>query len=400
MTLDRYLARRFLWAFGATLAIFFGLLALVDLVEQTRRFGGRVDGAGQLLALTLLNVPGGLYQILPLVTIIAAVSLFLSLARSSELVVTRASGRSALRALLGPSMAAVLLGAVAVAAFNPIVAGTSREFEAREARIEGEESVLAFAGDGLWLRQGGGEGQTVIRADRANLDGTVLSGVTFLTYDAEGRPRERIEARSARLERGRWVVTDARLWPLTAGNPEAAAETRETLTLPSPLTADQIRDSFGDPSSIPIWELPTFIEELEAAGFAAQRHRVFLQMELAQPAFLLAMVLIAAGFTMQHQRGRRTGVVVLAAILTGFGVYFLRNLALILGEAGEVPAALAYYDALRDRGRVVYHVRPWAAGADAVPFSFDFSFNSLPLSYERPGPEITIYRLRGGRCSR
>jgi lipopolysaccharide export system permease protein len=313
----------------------------VDLVEQTRRFGGRVDGAGQLLALTLLNVPGGLYQILPLVTIIAAVSLFLSLARSSELVVTRASGRSALRALLGPSMAAVLLGAVAVAAFNPIVAGTSREFEAREARIEGEESVLAFAGDGLWLRQGGGEGQTVIRADRANLDGTVLSGVTFLTYDAEGRPRERIEARSARLERGRWVVTDARLWPLTAGNPEAAAETRETLTLPSPLTADQIRDSFGDPSSIPIWELPTFIEELEAAGFAAQRHRVFLQMELAQPAFLLAMVLIAAGFTMQHQRGRRTGVVVLAAILTGFGVYFLRNLALILGEAGEVPAALA-----------------------------------------------------------
>jgi lipopolysaccharide export system permease protein len=137
------------------------------------------------------------------------------------------------------------------------------------------------------------------------------------------------------------VVTDARLWPLTAGNPEAAAETRETLTLPSPLTADQIRDSFGDPSSISIWELPAFIEELEAAGFAAQRHRVFLQMELAQPAFLLAMVLIAAGFTMQHQRGRRTGVIVLAAILTGFGVYFLRNLALILGEAGEVPAALA-----------------------------------------------------------
>ena len=31
---------------------------------------------------------------------------------------------------------------------------------------------------------------------------------------------------------------------------------------------------------------------------------------------------------------------------------------------------------------------------DAVPFSFDSSFNYYPLSYERPGPEIVIYRLR------
>jgi lipopolysaccharide export system permease protein len=38
-------------------------------------------------------------------------------------------------------------------------------------------------------------------------------------------------------------------------------------------------------------------------------------------------------------------VVVLAAILAGFGLYFLRNLALILGEAGQVPPALAAWAA-------------------------------------------------------
>ena len=341
MILDRYLARRFLWSFVATLAIFFGFFALADFVEQMRRFGGEAESAGQILALTLLNVPSGLYGILPLVVMIAAIAMFLALASSSELVVTRGSGRSALRALLGPAVVALLVGALAVAAANPIVAVTSREYESREARLRGEESVLAFSADGLWLRQAGREGPTVIRAERANLDGTVLSEVTFVTFGADGRPRERIEAASARLQGGRWVISVAKVWPLLAANPEAAAETHPTLTLPSSLTPDQIRDSFGDPSSIPIWELPAFIQRLEEAGFAAQRHRVFLQMELAQPALLLSMLLIAAGFTMQHQRGRRTGVVVLAAILTGFGIYFLRNLALILGEAGEVPPALA-----------------------------------------------------------
>ena len=341
MILDRYLARRFLRTFLATLLIFFGIFALIDLVEEVRRFSDDAEGLGPLLALTLLNVPSGLYGILPLVTIIAAIAMFLGLARSSELVVTRASGRSALRALLGPSVVALLLGVVAVAAFNPIVAATSREYESRAGRLEGEESALALSEDGLWLRQSGEPGPTVIRAERSNLDGTSLQGVTFLSFDANGRPLRRVEAEAARLAQGGWTLTDAKVWPLNGANPEADAELHATWELPSSLTADQIRDSFGTPSSIPIWELPRFIARLEDAGFAAQRHRVFLQMELAQPAFLAAMLLIAAGFTMHHQRGRRTGMLVLGAILAGFAVYFLRNLSQVLGEAGQIPPALA-----------------------------------------------------------
>jgi hypothetical protein len=60
----------------------------------------------------------------------------------------------------------------------------------------------------------------------------------------------------------------------------------------------------------------------------------------------------------------------------------------------EVPHALRYYDELRRRGDVVYRASPYGRDGRRVPFSFDFSFNYYPLSYERPGPEIVIYRLR------
>jgi hypothetical protein len=60
----------------------------------------------------------------------------------------------------------------------------------------------------------------------------------------------------------------------------------------------------------------------------------------------------------------------------------------------EVPGALDYYRALRERGEEVFHVSPYGERGN-VPFSFDFSFNYYPLSYERPGPEITVYKLRG-----
>jgi hypothetical protein len=35
-----------------------------------------------------------------------------------------------------------------------------------------------------------------------------------------------------------------------------------------------------------------------------------------------------------------------------------------------------------------------------VGFNFDWSFDYYPLAYYRPGPVMSVYRLRGGRCAR
>lgn len=342
MILHRYFARRFTWTFLAIAGGFFILLALIDLAEQLRSFGSSAPFA-DLVQLTLLNLPSGLYGIMPLIMVLAAVVMFLGLARSSEMVVTRAAGRSALRALMAPVVVTLIIGAITVGVFNPIVAATSKEFEAREAKLRnGGISTVAISERGMWLRQGSADNQTVIRSDRANLDGTQLQDVSFITFVPEGGPVRRIEAATATLVDGGWDLTDAKVWPLERGVvAEALSTTHDTLRIPSTLTADEIRDSFGVPSSIPIWELPAFIERLEIAGFSPTRHRVWLHMELALPAFLLAMVLIGAGFTMRHQRGGRTGIMVLTAILICFALFFLRNFAQILGENGQIPAALA-----------------------------------------------------------
>lgn len=342
MILHRYFARRFLMAFLGVFAVFFMILAFIGLVDTLRRFSGADVNFAQIVGLALLNIPQAIYRIMPLIIIIATIAMFLGLSRSSEMVVTRAAGRSALRALLAPLFMALLIGVGAVGVLNPIVAATSQQYEQRSAALKGEASALILGETGLWLRQGGGESQTVIRAGSANLDGTALRDVTFLTFASEGGPTRRIEAAAANLQGGAWQLTDAKSWPLVRGTvPEAAATTHAMLAVPSTLTADQIRNSFGTPASIPIWDLPAFITRLQAAGFSAQRHQVWFQMELALPIFLVSMVMIGASFTMRHQRGGRTGLAVLLAILLSFAMYFLRNFAQILGENGQLPVLLA-----------------------------------------------------------
>ncbi|WP_137700098.1 LPS export ABC transporter permease LptG [Marimonas lutisalis] len=343
MTLHLYFARKFLWMFLGIFAVFFLLQALVDLIEQVRKLDSSTAAFSDMMILTLLNAPSGLDTILPLIMILATVALFIGLARSSELVVVRATGRSGLKALAAPVTVALLIGVLAVSTFNPIVAATSKRYqELFQKFASGGTDILSISYEGLWLRQGGPEGQTVIRATSANPDATVLYDLTFITYSPQGGPLRRIEAREAKLIDGAWSMREAKVWPLAPGqNPEGSAVEHENFTLPSTLTQERIRNSFGSPSAISIWDLPDYIDQLEESGFSARRHTVWLQMELARPLFLTAMVLIGAAFTMRHARGGGTGVAVLISLMLGFTLYYIRNFAQILGENGQIPVMLA-----------------------------------------------------------
>lgn len=53
-----------------------------------------------------------------------------------------------------------------------------------------------------------------------------------------------------------------------------------------------------------------------------------------------------------------------------------------------------YYRALDAASEATATFSPFARGAEAVPFSYDASFNYRPRAYQRPGPVVEIHRLR------
>ncbi|TQS73019.1 LPS export ABC transporter permease LptG [Rhodobacteraceae bacterium] len=352
MTLSFYVARRFLRSFLVVFATFWGILFLIGLVDEVHRVSKSEGPFTEALILSALNVPATLYTILPLVMLLSAVVLFLGLARSSELVVMRASGRSALRIILAPMVVAALLGGLAVTVGNPLVSATANRYEEKRSDMrDARRDTVSIGRNGVWMRQSAtytnsqGEtrnGQAVIHAARGNRDATELYEVSFLVLSPSGSPVRRIDADRAILQPGQWQLFAAKDWPLgQSTNPERDASLASMLTVPSNLTARAIRDSFGEPSSVPVWNLPEFINAMEEAGFSATRHRVWLNMEIALPALMVAMVMLAAAFTMRHTRFGGTGIRVLLALGAGLAVFFLRNITQVLGDNGQVPVMLA-----------------------------------------------------------
>ena len=213
--IERYVLARTLAALGGALAIISAVVMLIDFVDISRTVGVRVDVSFlQLIALTAMRSPSTIVALTPFVFLFGTLAAFVTLNRRSELIAMRAAGVSAWRFIFPAAGAAVLFGILTVTALNPLTASLNAAFENN--RDSMMENYLKTSPTPLWLRQGDGRNQIIIRAlSRDRIDGSVrLKGVSLFIFtpDLGGGMTfsRRIEASEARLMSGFWRLTAVR----------------------------------------------------------------------------------------------------------------------------------------------------------------------------------------------
>ena len=338
LTLSVYIARHALTGIMIALLALGVIAVVVDLIELLRRASSRPDATfGVVFAMAWLHLPLFLQQLLPFSVLFGVMFSFQRLTRSHELVVARAIGVSIWQ-FLTPALAVVLaLGVLTVTVFNPVGAVLVSRYETME-RIyfSYRASMVAVSQGGLWLRQPHEGGELLLHARQMKRSPPALSEVTVFFYDDKRHFAGRADAASARLEPGRWVM----IQPLRS-DPEGGSETLASLDIPTDLTPDGIQDSFEAPETTSFWDLPGFIERLEAVGFSATEHRLYWHRLLALPMLLAAMLLIGVAFSLRLVRRGGTGVLVAGGLITGFAFYILSDVIFALGLSGRLPPWMA-----------------------------------------------------------
>jgi len=339
-TMSLYIGRQFLVSFFSIMAVFLFLIMLLDVVELLRRVAARPEVTfGEVIQLSLLKLPYLGQETFPFAVLFGGMAVFWRLTRSHELTVTRAAGVSAWQFLLPVLLIAFLLGLAKVMVLSPFASGLlSRYEQVEETLVKGRSNSLALSGTGLWLRQAGETGQSVIHAARVlqQDDEVELHGVIVFNYGKGDRFAGRVDAESARLEEGYWRMTKARIY-----EPEQPARQEVELLVPTDLTLTRIQDSFAPPETMSFWSLPAFITTLEAAGFSAVRHRLHFHAMLAAPLLMCAMVLIAATFTLRQARRGGVTIIIAGGVLTGFVLHFFSDVVFAMGLSDAIPATLA-----------------------------------------------------------
>ena len=334
-TLARYFARRFAATMLAAFLIVFALIYTVDLVELLRRGADSPAVHGSALAwLAFLRTPLVAEETLPFAALFGAMAVFLNLSRRMELVAARAAGISVWQFVAPGIAVALAIGVIATAAYSPLSATMKRRADVLEAELLGNGAQSLRTA--VWLRQRSVDGQAIIHAAARGEAPGDLAMVEVFEFNPLGEFIDRIDAASARLEPGRWVLNDVKI-----AAPGSETTSAETFLLATSLTETEVAQALAPADTVPFWSLPEAAELAEGAGIDASEYRLRFQELLARPALLAAMVLLAACFSLRFFRMGGVGIMVSGGVAAGFVLYVLTRLASEFGGVGLIDARTA-----------------------------------------------------------
>ncbi|MDJ0930830.1 LPS export ABC transporter permease LptG [Breoghania sp.] len=333
-TLWRYFAVRFLLSILGLFLFAAVLIYIFDFLELVRRGGDREGFTVMRVALiSLLRIPVLLEQVLPFATLFGSILAFVTLSRSLEIVIARASGMSVWQFTAPALIVAVTVGALAIVVYNPLAVALK---DNSDQLFGNKEKLLLQASNNAWLRQDGLNGETILHASQSTDQGLYLYDVTIFAFDKSGVFRERVEAREAMLGDEAWRLKDVTVYTTDDDPKEYASYLVSTY-----LGSLEVRQSIASPESVSFWDLPRLIELARRSGLPAYRYTLQYETLFARPLLLAAMVLIAAAVSLRVSRFGGLGGMILGGITAGFMLYVLTELAKDLGGAGIVSPVVA-----------------------------------------------------------
>jgi lipopolysaccharide export system permease protein len=188
-----------------------------------------------------------------------------------------------------------------------------------------------------WLRQAQEDGGSMlIGADRVSRVGTTLFSAVFLDIDPQGAVRRRIDAATARLGTGEWILSNVEI--SKAGE---AATRQDSMVIPTMLNAAVINQAIIPAEMIPFFSLGKQIDTARSFGVSANPFRMQYHSLLALPLMLVAMALIAATVSLRFIRFGQSGGMILAGLGAGFMLYVVTAIAKSFGSAGVIPPVVA-----------------------------------------------------------
>ena len=315
---------------------FLSLFFFIDFVDELADVGKGYTALHAALY-SVLELPGHLYELVPIAVLIGTIYALARMAQSSEFTILRTGGLAPGRAL---SLLAGLGAAFAVLTFvvgDYLAPLSERAATAVQASTRGGFSV---GGAGAWLKDKTvtpeGERSYSINVGRANSGGELLD-IRIFEFDTDGRLLRRIAATSGNVSAdGLWSladvsITDWRQLDTPGFQPNVKEEKLARHDWASTLPASVVAAAVLPESSMSTLELFRYIGHLADNEQAAQRYEIRFWKRALYPLACLVMVALALPFAYLHGRAGGVSLKVFGGIMLGISFVLLNNVASHLG---------------------------------------------------------------------
>ena len=330
MRFTRYLSLTlFKLAVVATLILAF-IAQILDLVDNAGDILDQGDGVPGILRYIALRLPTLLVHSLPLGTLVGALLALALLARNSEIVAMRASGRStfAMFLAMAPGVFALvivhstLIDVVAPRAEARLAIDVTQRFERAEAQGKNAKTT--------WLRVG----DAVVSFDRVSDKARKLKNLRIYDREADKIVISRTIAEEARYRKGEWTLSGAERvsWKRETLNERTNADGVWRTTM----TPDDVLAALIPESRVSLTAARKVVAGEQTPNAPLPFYETLIERVYASPVGLIVMVLLAMPASLLNWRDVRSTRHMAYALMSGLGFLLVDGLLTTLGLTGIV----------------------------------------------------------------
>lgn len=332
-TVRRLLYREIFMAVGFVAVGFLALFVFFDMVEELQNLtrlapqGYRIQHALWMVA---SQIPGHLYDLLPISVLIGTIFVMARLAQSSEFTILRSGG-------LGPGRAlGMLLKMGWVFVLVTVLLG---DYVSPWAEQQGLLLKARFRGDltsgqtGAWLKERQGDQQFAINVRAMNKDARMVN-VHIQRFDAQGALLGSLRAREADFGEEVWHLHDVQVMTLKLQGDSATMQKQllPQLDWPTQISRDMVGAALVSPDRMKIWDLVQYIRHLGQNNQNAQPYEIELWRKVFYPLSCLVMLTLALPYAYLHFRSGQIAGHVFGGVMAGISFYLLNNVFSHIGN--------------------------------------------------------------------
>lgn len=315
---------------------FLSLFFFIDFVDELSDAGRRGYTALNAAVVSLLQLPGHVYELMPIAVLIGTIYALARLAQSSEYTILRTGGLGPGRALSLLATLGLLFGVLTFVVGDYLAPLAEQEAATVQAAFKGG---LKLGRGGAWLK----DRQTTPQGERSYAinvgsaaSGGLLRNIRIFEFDSHGRLLQRIAATEAQVDKqALWTLSNVTVthWSDAPADqlPQASDERLAQMQWHSSLSANVVAAAVLPLSTMSTVALARYINHLSSNEQAAQEYEIQFWKRALYPFACLVMVGLALPFAYLHARGGGVSLKVFGGIMLGISFVLLNNVAGHLG---------------------------------------------------------------------
>ena len=330
----KYISKTFLFSVGIIIVLFSSIIFIGDTVEFGKKLSSNENiSTTMIFLLSTLNLPKMLLEILPFCFFFSGMLWVLKVSSTKELIVMRTAGLTIRKIILPIFLVSIILGLLFVIVFSPLISATQKKILSIEANILGKPiNSILVTNSGFWVKQGNIDGNDMIYAKSLDSKTMQFNDVIVFNFNKEYEIKKKIKAKSSELYENYWLLKNTEII-----DNMGEISLMPTIKIPTSITKSQIKEGFSSPDSLSLWSLIPFIKMVESAGFSAKKHRYHLYKLFSFPFLLAAMSLLGVSFNLNNFARKKTNLIFLMGIITGFFIFYITKIINALSLASKMP---------------------------------------------------------------